>query len=375
MFVGVHRGIIKRDSQERRPIGQRLAAIITQFNLILQIFDVIPIQNATETHWSTELAQAIKSPAELWPLLGLTEQDLPAAHKAMASFKMLVPRPFVSRMEFGNVNDPLLKQVLADDIEMLPVAGYSKDPLDEGNHNPQKAIVHKYERRILVITTGTCAVNCRYCFRRHFPYGDNQLAQKEWDSVIDYLKDHPEVNEVILSGGDPLMLKDSQLSQHIARLNDLPQLKRLRIHSRLPVVIPSRINDELLAWVSQSRLDVVLVLHSNHAHEIDQSIADKVALLKRAGVTVLNQGVLLRGVNDSVEAQVNLSEALFAAGILPYYMFTFDPIEGGAHFDISIEAAQQLMGQVAQKLPGYLMPKLAKEIPGEPAKTVLAPRL
>ncbi|WP_067206490.1 EF-P beta-lysylation protein EpmB [Marinomonas aquimarina] len=336
---------------------------------------MIPIQNATETHWSTELAQAIKSPAELWPLLGLTEQDLPAAHKAMASFKMLVPRPFVSRMEFGNVNDPLLKQVLADDIEMLPVAGYSKDPLDEGNHNPQKAIVHKYERRILVITTGTCAVNCRYCFRRHFPYGDNQLAQKEWDSVIDYLKDHPEVNEVILSGGDPLMLKDSQLSQHIARLNDLPQLKRLRIHSRLPVVIPSRINDELLAWVSQSRLDVVLVLHSNHAHEIDQSIADKVALLKRAGVTVLNQGVLLRGVNDSVEAQVNLSEALFAAGILPYYMFTFDPIEGGAHFDISIEAAQQLMGQVAQKLPGYLMPKLAKEIPGEPAKTVLAPRL
>ncbi len=336
---------------------------------------MIPIQNTTEIHWSTELAQAIKSPAELRPLLGLSEQDLPDAQKAMASFKMLVPRPFVSRMQFGNADDPLLKQVLADDIEMLPVEGYSKDPLDEGNHNPQKAIVHKYERRILVITTGTCAVNCRYCFRRHFPYGDNQLAQKEWDSVIDYLKDHPEVNEVILSGGDPLMLKDSQLRQHIARLNDLPQLKRLRIHSRLPIVIPSRINDELLDWMGKTRLDVVLVLHSNHANEIDQSIADKVTLLKQAGVTVLNQGVLLKDINDSVEAQVELSEALFDAGILPYYMFTFDPIEGGAHFDISVEEAQRLMGQVAQKLPGYLMPKLAKEIPGEPAKTVLAPHL
>ena len=373
MFIGVHRGIIKRDSQERRPIGQRLAAIITQFNLILQIFDVIPIQNATETHWSTELAQAIKSPAELMPLLGLSSTSLPQAEQAMASFRMLVPRPFLARMEYGNPNDPLLKQVLADDIEMLPVSGYSKDPLDEGEHNPQKAIVHKYERRVLVITTGSCAVNCRYCFRRHFPYGDNQLAQKEWDSIIEYIQQHPQVNEVILSGGDPLMLKDSQLSKHILRLNELPQLKRLRIHSRLPVVIPSRINEELLSWVKASRLDIVLVLHSNHANEIDAAIAEKVTQLKAHGVTVLNQGVLLRNVNDSVTAQVELSEKLFDAGILPYYMFTFDPIEGGAHFDIPIAEAQSLMGQVAKYLPGYLMPRLAKEIPGEPAKTVLAP--
>ncbi|WP_425641739.1 EF-P beta-lysylation protein EpmB [Marinomonas gallaica] len=336
---------------------------------------MIPIQNTTAPHWSTELAQAIKSPAELMPLLGLSEQTLPPAAQAMTSFKMLVPRPFVGRMEYGNVNDPLLRQVLADDIEMLPSAGYSKDPLEEGNHNPQKAIVHKYERRILVITTGTCAVNCRYCFRRHFPYGDNQLAQKEWDSVIDYLTQHPEVNEVILSGGDPLMLKDSQLGPHIEKLNALPQLKRLRIHSRLPIVIPSRINHELLGWINNSRLDIILVLHSNHANEIDQSVAEKVALLKQAGVTVLNQGVLLKGVNDSVEAQVDLSERLFSAGILPYYMFTFDPIEGGAHFDLSVSFAQRLMGQVAEKLPGYLMPKLAKEIPGQPAKTVLAPTL
>lgn len=336
---------------------------------------MIPLQNALETHWSTELAQAIKSPSELIPLLGLSKTGLPPGLLAMESFRMLVPRPFVSRMEQGNPNDPLLKQVLADDIEMQPSPGYSKDPLDEGNHTPQKAIVHKYERRVLVITTGSCAVNCRYCFRRHFPYGDNQLAQKEWDSVFAYLEQHPEVNEVILSGGDPLMLKDSQLSKHIARFDALPQLTRLRIHTRLPIVIPSRINDELLDWVKASRLNIVMVLHSNHANEIDQTIAEKVTLLKQAGVTVLNQGVLLRGINDSVEAQVNLSEKLFAAGILPYYMFTFDPIEGGAHFDIDINEAQQLMGKVAQKLPGYLLPRLAKEIPGRPAKTVIAPIL
>lgn len=334
---------------------------------------MIPIQNAIETHWSTELAQAIKTPAELLPLLGLKPQDLPKAAMAMQSFRMLVPKPFVQRMAYGDPHDPLLRQVLADDIEMQTVAGYSKDPLDEGNHNPQKAIVHKYERRILVITTGICAVNCRYCFRRHFPYGDNQLAQKEWDSVIAYLERHPEVNEVILSGGDPLMLKDSQLAKQVARLEALPQLKRLRIHSRLPIVIPSRINDELLAWIDRCRLDVILVLHSNHANEIDHTIAEKVTSLKQAGATVLNQGVILRGINDTIDAQVDLSEALFAAGILPYYMFTLDPIEGGAHFDISLQQAQQLMGQVAQKLPGYLMPKLAKEVPGQPAKTVIAP--
>ncbi len=322
-----------------------------------------------------ELTQAIRSPSELLTLLQLAPHQLPESSNAEEAFKMLVPRPFVARMEQGNPNDPLLRQVLADNIEMTPVSGYSKDPLDEGNHTPRKAIVHKYKHRVLVITTGTCAVNCRYCFRRHFPYSDNQLAQREWDHVIEYLEQHPEVNEVILSGGDPLMLKDSQLSKHVARLNALPQLKRLRIHSRLPVVIPSRVNYELLAWMASSPLDIVLVLHSNHGNEINQEIAAKVTQLKQAGVTVLNQGVLLKGVNDSVKAQVDLSERLFAAGILPYYMFTFDPIEGGAHFDISVTEAQKLMGQVAEILPGYLMPRLAKEIPGQPAKTVLAPSL
>lgn len=350
-----------------------MAVIITQFNLILQIFDVIPIQNTEPTHWTDELVHAVKTPSELLTLLGLDDRHLPSSQNAMSAFKMLIPRPFIARMEYGNAEDPLLRQVLADDIEMQPSAGYSQDPLDEGNHTPQKALVHKYERRVLVIAAGSCAVNCRYCFRRHFPYSDNQLAQQEWDSVIHYIEANPSINEVILSGGDPLMLKDSLLSKHIARLNTLPQLKRLRIHTRLPIVIPERINAELLQWVEDSKLDVIMVLHSNHGNEIDNIIAKKVLQLKQAGATVLNQGVLLKGINDTVEAQVALSERLFAAGILPYYMFTLDPIEGGAHFDISIDTAQRLMGQVAQKLPGYLMPRLAKEIPGEPAKTIFAP--
>lgn len=294
------------------------------------------------------------------------------AHK---TFKLLVPRPYLSRIEHGNPNDPLLVQILPSAREMLAVTGYSKDPLEEADHNPQKAIVHKYKRRLLVITTGTCAVNCRYCFRRHFPYGDNQLAQTEWDSVIDYLKAHPEVNEVILSGGDPLMMKDALLADKVRKLEALPQIKRLRIHSRLPVVIPQRVCQAMLDWIKASRLDIIMVWHINHANEVDEYVIQAAQRLKQQGVTLLNQGVLLKGVNDTVETQVDLSEAVFKAGLMPYYMFTLDQVEGAAHFDISVEDAQRLMGKVAAELPGYLVPRLAKEIPGEAAKTVFAPIL
>ena len=342
-------------------------------NTILQIFDVIPIQTKNKLNWSQHLSQAITSLPELVEHLGLPKSLALHGVEAHNSFKLLVPRPYLSRIEYGNPNDPLLLQVLPSLAEMQKVAGYTKDPLEEADHNPQKAIVHKYKRRLLVITTGTCAVNCRYCFRRHFPYGDNQLAQAEWDSVIDYLKNHPKINEVILSGGDPLMMKDALLADKVRKLDALPQIKRLRIHSRLPVVIPDRVCDDMLAWINASRLDIVMVWHINHANEMDEELAHAAYKLKRAGVTLLNQGVLLKGVNDSVEAQVNLSEAVFDAGILPYYMFTLDPVEGAAHFDIAIEEAQQLMGKVAAELPGYLVPRLAKEIPGKPGKTVFAP--
>jgi L-lysine 2,3-aminomutase (EC 5.4.3.2) len=341
----------------------------------LQIFDVIQIQTHEEqTSWSHELKRAITQLPELLKELDLPA-DLAATHiGATKTFRLLVPRPYLSRIEKGNLNDPLLLQVLPQHQELADVEGYLKDPLQEANHTPQKALVHKYESRVLVITTGICAVNCRYCFRRHFPYGDNQLAQSEWQSVIDYVTNDKNINEVILSGGDPLMLKDKVLAERVRSLESIAHLKRLRIHTRLPVVIPSRIDDELIYWMSQSRLSIVLVTHINHANEIDQAVESAMLRLKQIGVTLLNQGVLLKNVNDSVEAQVDLSNRLFQVGLLPYYMFTFDPVAGAAHFDIPIEDAQRLMGEVTKKLPGYLVPKLAKEIPGRASKTVFAPQ-
>lgn len=334
---------------------------------------MIQIQTDTTLTWSQHLTQAITSLPELVQHLDLPSAFIKNGEQAHTTFKLLVPRPYLSRIEMGNTQDPLLLQILPSAQEMLSVPGYTTDPLEEADHNPQKAVVHKYKRRLLVITTGSCAVNCRYCFRRHFPYGENQLAQAEWDSVIDYLKAHPEVNEVILSGGDPLMMKDSLLADKVRKLEALPQIKRLRIHSRLPVVIPQRVCDEMLNWINNSRLDIVMVWHINHANEVDEHVMFAAQQLKQAGVTLLNQGVLLKGINDTVKAQVDLSEAVFKAGLLPYYMFTLDSVEGAAHFDISIEEAQRLMGKVSAELPGYLVPRLAKEIPGKPAKTVLAP--
>lgn len=334
---------------------------------------MIPIKTQNTTSWSQHLTQAITSLDDLIKSLGLSKDLITQGQDAQHSFKLLVPRPYLSRMEYGNPNDPLLLQILPNALETKSVIGYTKDPLEEADHNPQKAIVHKYKRRLLVITTGTCAVNCRYCFRRHFPYGDNQLAQAEWQSVINYLTAHPDVNEVILSGGDPLMMKDALLADKVRQIEALPQIKRLRIHSRLPVVIPARVCDDMFDWINKSRLDIIMVWHINHANEMDAELAQAAFKLKQAGVTLLNQGVLLKGINDSVEAQVNLSEAVFDAGILPYYMFTLDPVEGAAHFDITVEEAQKLMGKVAAELPGYLVPKLAKEIPGKTSKTVFAP--
>lgn len=334
---------------------------------------MIPIKTQNPITWSQHLAQAISSVEDLVTSLGLAKELTSSGEQAHQAFKIFVPRPYLSRMEYGNPNDPLLRQVMPDAAEMLKVQGYNKDPLAEADHNPQKALVHKYKSRVLVITTGVCAVNCRYCFRRHFPYGDNQLAQSEWQSVMAYIKKYPEVNEVILSGGDPLMMKDALLADKVRQIEALPQIKRLRIHSRLPVVIPARVCDDMLNWIKTSRLDIVMVLHINHANEVDQEFSHAMKRLKEAGVTLLNQGVLLKDINDSVEAQVNLSEAVFSAGILPYYLFTLDPVEGAAHFDVTIEEAQLLMGKVAAELPGYLVPKLAKEIPGQTAKTVFAP--
>ncbi|WP_431312575.1 EF-P beta-lysylation protein EpmB [Psychromonas marina] len=320
--------------------------------------------------WQKELANAVKNPVQLLQLLAIEPKTVPLSEAARKSFAMLVPMPFINKMKKGDLSDPLLLQVLPVENETRVIEGYSLDPLGE-HQNGIQGLLHKYKSRVLLILKSGCAVNCRYCFRRHFPYQDNNLNKQQFKEILDYLKQHPEVNEVILSGGDPLMSKDDFLQYIVSELDKLPQLKRLRIHTRLPVVIPQRITEQLCLLLQRSRLKVVMVLHINHANEIDELFTSAMQKLHQAGIQLLNQSVLLKGVNDSCEALVNLSEALSQANILPYYLFLLDKVQGAQHFDLQTEKALQLIKQISAELPGYLVPKLSREIAGEKSKTLI----
>ncbi|MFB9886505.1 EF-P beta-lysylation protein EpmB [Balneatrix alpica] len=331
----------------------------------------LPLIDQPSSRWQEEMRTVIRQPAELLQLLQLDPGLLPAAEQAARLFPLRVPRPYLQRMQPGNPQDPLLLQVLPLGLELQSVPGFASDPLEEANSNPLPGLIHKYASRVLLIANGACAINCRYCFRRHFPYEDNNPSRAEWQPILDYIQAHPEVNEVILSGGDPLANSDSRLAALITALEALPQLSRLRIHSRLPVVIPSRVTPELVQILGQSRLKVVLVSHINHPQEIDAEVCTQLSKLRQAGVHLLNQAVLLKGINDQLSTQVALAEALFAADILPYYLFVLDNVAGAAHFAISDSQAEQLHLQLQQKLPGFLVAKLAREVPGRPHKTLL----
>jgi len=323
--------------------------------------------------WQQVLRQAISDPAELIRLLELPDSVLSDAIDANQAFSLRVPAPYLARIRKGDLDDPLLKQILPIGQEIVPQPGFMTDPLAELQSNPEQGLVHKYRDRVLLILSGACAINCRYCFRRHFPYTDNQIGNEQWQKLLDYIQRHPEVTEVILSGGDPLATPDRRIIQMLQDLEQIPQLKRLRIHSRMPVVIPQRITQELTQALALSRLKSVMVLHINHANEIDQSVVDAVKRLRDSNITVLNQAVLLRGINATISDQKSLSEALFECGVLPYYLFLLDRVEGSAHFDLPDEEAQRLIGELQTQLPGYLVPRLAREIPGRKAKTILAP--
>ncbi len=261
-------------------------------------------------------------------------------------------------------------QVLTAKAEFDIHPGFSTDPLEEQD-NAIPSLLHKYHNRALLLVKGGCAVNCRYCFRRHFPYEDNKGNKNNWLMAVDYIKNHTELNEIIFSGGDPLMAKDHELDWLISQLEAIPHIKRLRIHTRLPVVIPERITDTLCNRLALSRLQVIMVTHINHANEIDKPLTAAMFKLKSSGVTLLNQSVLLRQVNDNVSALANLSNALFDAGILPYYLHVLDKVQGAAHFLVSDLEARQLIQQLLSQVSGYLVPKLAREIGGEPSKTLL----
>ncbi|MBC3616912.1 EF-P beta-lysylation protein EpmB [Vibrio metschnikovii] len=325
---------------------------------------------SVEQNWLQQLANGISDPEQLLTQLAIDPSPWQSGFKARALFAQRVPQSFVERMEKGNPHDPLLRQVLPLSDEFIIHPGYSTDPLEEQN-NATPGLLHKYRNRCLLIVKGGCAINCRYCFRRHFPYQDNKGNKSVWQQSLDYIAQHPQLNEVILSGGDPLMAKDHELSWLVEQIAAIPHIKRLRIHSRLPVVIPARITDELVSLCTETRLQVILVTHINHANEINAELSQQLARLRAEKVTLLNQSVLLKGVNDSVSAQVALSEALFDAGILPYYLHVLDKVQGAAHFYVSDEQARTIIAGLIEQVSGYLVPKLTREIGGRPSKTPL----
>ncbi|WP_077277813.1 EF-P beta-lysylation protein EpmB [Thioalkalivibrio denitrificans] len=321
--------------------------------------------------WQRQQAAAITDPAQLIERLGLDRALLAAACRAAEPFRLRVPEPYVSRMRPGDPDDPLLRQVLPLDVECDDVAGFVDDPVADGEAMRAPGLLHKYPGRVLLVTTGACAVHCRYCFRRHFPYADANPARDAWDAALAYISERPDISEVILSGGDPLSLSDGRLAALAGALGEIPHLKRLRVHSRTPVVLPERITDALLEWLRPGRFETILVIHANHAREVDDALRQGMDRLRAAGVTLLNQSVLLRGVNDRVEDLKALSETLFQAGVLPYYLHQLDPVRGAAHFLVPDTRALALHRQLAASLPGYLVPRLVRELPGRESKTPL----
>ncbi|KZN29394.1 lysine 2,3-aminomutase [Pseudoalteromonas luteoviolacea S2607] len=320
------------------------------------------------TNWQKELANVITCPETLIKMLGLEGHFNTKDLAAKRLFPLRVPRPFVEKMRFGDPSDPLLLQVMPLHQEFIAASGFNKDPLEEQDA-PVPGLLHKYKSRVLLMLKTGCAVNCRYCFRRHFPYQENQINKRTLQPIFDYLVDHPEINEVILSGGDPLMAKDNMIAWLLDKLEQLPQIKRLRIHSRLPIVIPTRITTELCELLNKSRLKTILVNHINHQNEIDLHFTHAMQKLKHAGVTLLNQTVLLKGINDTPKALIELSEALFESDVLPYYLHLLDKVEGASHYDLAQEEAVALVTEMLDALPGFLVPKLVREIGGKQSKT------
>ena len=342
--------------------------MITETPLVIESLtdiNLLPVQDS----WNQVLAGATKSVKNLLTLLEIPVSDLNQRQQACLDFPLLVPQPFINKMVKGNANDPLLLQVLPQAAELELVEGFINDPLAEKHSNLQKGLIHKYHGRVLVLLSTGCAVNCRYCFRRHFDYQENRIGKNDWQAILDYVAQDASIEELILSGGDPLMLSDQQLEKFIQQAENIPHLERLRIHTRLPIVIPQRITDKFVDILQSSRFDCAIVLHINHSQELDSLLVNSLAKLRRAGIVLLNQAVLLRGINDAIGDQVELSKALFKAGVLPYYLHLLDKVTGTHHFEVDEKSARDLHKQLLLKLSGYLVPKLVREEAGKGSKT------
>ncbi len=318
--------------------------------------------------WQRELARAITEPEELLAAVGLGPEWLPAARAAARLFPLRVPRGFVARMRRGDSHDPLLRQVLPLAEECLTAPGFTPDPVGDANAMRVPGVLQKYQGRVLLTATGACAVHCRYCFRRHFPYAEANPGADHWRAALDYIAADTSVTEVILSGGDPLTLSDRRLQEFTDALAGLKHVKRLRLHTRLPIVLPERVDHGLLAWLGGMGPGTAVVVHANHANEIDGDVRAALRRLRETGATLLNQSVLLRGVNDDSATLADLSEALFDAGVLPYYLHQLDKVQGAAHFEVEAARAGALMDALRARLPGYLVLRLVREVAGAPAK-------
>jgi EF-P beta-lysylation protein EpmB len=326
------------------------------------------IASKMHTSWQQELASVVTDPKVLLELLEILPNDYLQHFKARKLFPVRVPRPFIERMKRGDINDPLLKQVMPLTQEFIVTDGFVDDPLEE-HDTVAEGLLHKYKHRVLMIVKAGCAINCRYCFRRHFPYADNSPNKARWQQALTYIAQHNEISEVIFSGGDPLMASDEHLTWLIKKIEDIPHVKRLRIHSRLPVVIPQRITAGLVEQLKASRLKATVVLHINHPNEINQALADALEPLRQARIPLFNQSVLLKDINDDANVLAQLSEVLFDIGIQPYYLHMFDPVQGAAHFDVAEADAINIVKKTMAILPGFLMPKLVREIAGQANKT------
>lgn len=318
--------------------------------------------------WQKVLQENTLKAEELFEYLCLDQASLQHInHK----FPIKTTKNYASRIKKNDIHDPLLKQILPNENILAAVPGYSDDPLNEKNAIKVPGLLHKYHGRVLVTVTGACAIHCQYCFRQHYPYEGNTPSRAGWKNIVNYISENPSISEVIYSGGDPLMAKDSLLAELTEQLVKIKHLKRLRIHTRLPVVLPQRICDEFFDWMDPLSLQKVMVLHINHPNEIDNELIDAVQKLSAHKITVLNQSVLLRGVNDSAETLAELSEKLFSCGVMPYYLHMLDKVHGAEDFEVDEKEALSIFEELRKKVSGFLLPRLVREVAGELSKVAM----
>ena len=316
-----------------------------------------------------QIRKYFTEPQELLAQLNLSAEQVSLSEKAMQQFRFKVPVAYARKIQAGEPKDPLLLQILPVEQENRLTEGYHSDPLLEANHQQQPGLLQKYQGRALLLVTPGCAINCRYCFRRHYPYDDKGHFWQQIDDNIQQLKNQPDIEEIILSGGDPLSLSDNKFTQLMTKLEFVPHLKRVRIHTRYPMVEPERISRQLIDSLSKSRLQVIMVLHINHAREFGEDNQLALSQLNDNRITLLNQSVLLKGVNNCLQTLTELSEALIKNHIHPYYLHLLDRVQGSAHFEVSETEAIELYKQLRASLPGYMLPRLVREIPGKTAKS------